>query len=147
MQGELENGKEVRFVNGGSLAKAAYDFGCVSPKEHLHVYIAPIQGVEFVCSGKSLSREEQLEAAELFPKLVAERNAEMQALRDRLVNPESGDALIDERTDHGRIGEKNTAPTDIVRALGLWVWGRHVSWGEVKQEIVRLRLRSSKEDS
>jgi len=59
MQIELNDGTTVRFLNGGSLQKAAYDFNCGSKRRGTPSCVPQLfkNGFTFMCSERSLCAE------------------------------------------------------------------------------------------
>jgi len=136
MQIELNDGTTVRFLNGGSLQKAAYDFNCGSNvEEHLHVYLSCSNGFTFMCSERSLCADERREAEQLVQEHIAATNAETRTTPAALMA--NTDDIIQKM--QGSIPDKSDAPVNVRRAVGFDPQDRSLrSWADVKAQIILL---------
>jgi hypothetical protein len=141
MQIELNDGTNVRFLNGGSLSKAAFDFNYANNiGDHLHVYLSRgLHGYEFLCAERTLSEDERSEAERLVQDKIAREDAEQQELLERLLA--NTDGIIAEM--QGSIGDKNDAPVHVRRAVGFDVRGPLRSWADVKAQITQLKSEAA----
>jgi hypothetical protein len=140
MQIEMNDGTNVRFLNGGSLSKAAFDFNYANNiGDHLHVYLSRgLHGFEFLCAERTLSEDERSEAERLVQEKMATEDAEQQELLGRLLA--NTDGIIEKM--QGSISDKNHAPVHVRRAVGFEPRNPLRSWADVKAQITRLKLDS-----
>ncbi len=138
MQIELLDGTNVRFLNGGSLHGAVYDFNCGDdPEDHLHVYLSPNatrHRFEFLCSSRSLTWEERIEAEELLLEKIGVQDATQKELLKSLLENDHIVAAM-----QGSVPDKCDAPRHVCRAMGFGPRGPLRSWADVKAHIAMIR--------
>jgi hypothetical protein len=143
---ELNDGTSVRFCNGGSLSKAAWDFTTEASAEdvnkHLHVYMSlgsGLHGFDFMCAGRTLSEKRRIEAEKLVQEKIASDDVEKEKLLQKLLA--NTDGIIEQM--QGSVHDKCDAPVHVRRALGFDLRRgskpTQRSWADVKAEIARLR--------
>ena len=139
---ELANGARVKFTNSGrGLEGAVYDAaagemtaasrkrGC----DVLHVYYVPNTKdiPQFICCSSTLNGEKIEEAQEKYVQQKLQEDAANETLRKKLLGPDGLKLVADRQKGNS---DKQTASTDICRALGLPRPYTH-NWGVVKEAI------------
>ncbi len=151
---ELTNGSQVKFTNygrgiegavfdaaAGEMTAASRKRGC----DVLHVYYVPNTSdiPQFTCCASKLDREAIEEAQEKYEQQKLQQDVANETLRKALLAP-GGLKLVSDRQNGN--SDKNTASTDMCKALGLTrPYTQNPSWGAVKEAIAVLTQDHSHE--